>query len=445
LDFFDFCDITVEFKKKKTKIKKAWEKMSSSSSSTTTKNTWFDSVPEEPEDAIFGIKRAYEADTDERKLNLGIGAYRTEDGRPYVLRCVIAAEERMLALEKEGKLNKEYLPIDGLPDFRRVTAELMYGKESAVLAHNRLAAIQTISGTGAVRVGAEFLRRLGSPDVAVYLSDPTWGNHRKIMEHAGFAQVRTYAYYDDASRSINIDGMLADLGAAEAGSIVLLQPCAHNPTGLDPSEAQWASIAGVCEQRSLLPFFDCAYQGYASGCLTRDAFAVRLFAERGFRFLLAQSYSKNFGLYGERAGMLSAVCATAESAAAVASQLKSIARGMYSNPPKHGALIVNTVLNDDELRAQWIVELKSMAQRIADMRAALHAALVERKTPGDWSHITGQSGMFSYTGLTRTQVALLTEKYHIYLSGSGRISIAGLSAATVPYLADAIHDAVTNH
>lgn len=406
---------------------------------------WLSSVPGIPEDAIFALQRAYVADSHPSKLNLGIGAYRTSEGKPYTLGVVKHAEARILALQQEGKLDHEYLPIAGSDAFIQATLKLAYGDDSSLLREKRVAAVQAVSGTNALRLGFDFLRRHlpGEERPSVYISNPTWGNHRQLAVFSGFSSVKQYRYYDAAGHRIDFDGMLADLSAAPQGSIVVLQPCGHNPTGYDPTLDQWTAIADVVERAGLIPFFDNAYQGYASGDLINDGASLRLFAERGIAFLLAQSFSKNFGLYSERVGLFSIVCPSEEAAKHAFSQLQAIIRTNYSNPPKHGALIVTTILNDPELRAAWLAELKVMSGRILEMRNALFSALTTQGTPGDWSHIVSQIGMFSYTGLTAEQVKALTERFHIYLTADGRINVAGLSHDSVKYFSSSVHEVIT--
>ncbi|KXZ54146.1 hypothetical protein GPECTOR_5g245 [Gonium pectorale] len=399
-------------------------------------------VEQAPPDPIIGVTDAWRADPDPRKLNLGVGAYRTEEGKPYVLRAVREAETQMLA---DPASNHEYLPISGNADFCRLSRTLALGAGSAALQEGRVATVQALSGTGALRVGAEFLAQhlpASNPRV-VYLPSPTWGNHKTIFAKAGF-QVREYRYFDKASRGLDFGGMTADLSSAPPGAVLLLHACAHNPTGVDPSPEQWASLLQTTHDRQLLPFFDSAYQGFASGDLDADAASLRLFAASGMELVLAQSFAKNMGLYGERAGALSVVCRSKAVATRVESQLKLVIRPMYSNPPMHGAAIAARVMGDPRLNAMWKEELKGMADRIKAMRSALYRELTARNAPGDWSFVLKQIGMFSFTGMTRPQCELLVKKWHIHLTLDGRISMAGLSAATAPYLAEAIVDVVTS-
>ncbi|XP_048227947.1 aspartate aminotransferase, cytoplasmic [Ricinus communis] len=398
----------------------------------------FGNVVQAPEDPILGVTVAYNKDTSPNKLNLGVGAYRTEEGKPLVLNVVREAEQMLV---NDPSRIKEYLPIVGLADFNKLSAKLILGADSPAVQENRVATVQCLSGTGSLRVGGEFLAR-HYHQLTIYIPQPTWGNHPKIFTLAGLS-VKTYRYYDPATRRLDFQGLLEDLGAAPAGSVVLLHACAHNPTGVDPTTEQWEQIRQLIRSKAFLPFFDSAYQGFASGSLDADAQPVRMFVADGGECLVAQSYAKNMGLYGERVGALSIVCKTADVASRVESQLKLVIRPMYSNPPIHGASIVATILKDRDMYNEWTVELKAMADRIISMRQKLFDALSARGTPGDWSHIIKQIGMFTFTGLNSEQVAFMTKEYHIYMTADGRISMAGLSSKTVPHLADAIHAAVT--
>lgn len=398
----------------------------------------FANIVRAPEDPILGVTVAYNKDPSPNKLNLGVGAYRTEEGKPLVLNVVRRAEQ---ILVNDQSRVKEYLPITGLSDFNKLSAKLIFGADSPAIKENRVTTVQGLSGTGSLRVGAEFLAK-HYHELTIYIPLPTWGNHPKIFTLAGLS-VKTYRYYDPATRGLNFNGLLEDLNGARSGSIVLLHACAHNPTGVDPTADQWEQIRQLMRSKMLLPFFDSAYQGFASGNLDADAQSIRMFVADGGECLASQSYAKNMGLYGERVGAFSVVCGSADIAAKVESQLKLVIRPMYSNPPIHGASIVATILKDSDMYKEWTVELKAMADRIISMRKLLFDALQARGTPGDWSHIIKQIGMFTFTGLNAEQVAFMTKEYHIYMTSDGRISMAGLSSHTVPHLADAIHAAVT--
>jgi len=330
-------------------------------------------VQEAPPDPILNTTTAFKNDTDPKKINLGVGAYRTPAGKPYVLPVVIKAEEAVLGDLKDGKADKEYSTIDGPADLKKVCQALLFGDNAASIREGRIASTQALSGTGALRVVGEFIKKnLPAKSHIIYLSDPTWGNHDAIFKNAGL-EVRKYPYYKEDTRSLDFDKMIAALREVPIGASVLLHACAHNPTGVDPTEAQWGQIVDVCIARQLVPLMDSAYQGYASGSLEKDAFAVRLFESRGIEFTLCQSFAKNLGLYGERIGMVHVVCKTADFAAKVLSQLKIVVRPMYSNPPKHGANLVVKVLGDEARFNRWKVELKAMADRILEVRAMLRS------------------------------------------------------------------------
>ncbi|KAI8463047.1 MAG: aspartate aminotransferase [Monoraphidium minutum] len=407
-------------------------------------DSFFQAVVQAPADPILGISDAFMADKSPDKLNLGVGAYRTEEGKPLVLSAVIKAQ-RMIV--DDTSRNKEYQAIGGNAQFCALSAALAYGADFEGLRAGRVAVVQALSGTGALAVGGAFLARHYGGGRDIYLPVPTWGNHFGVFGSVGLI-TKTYRYYHAPTRALDYTGMLADLRVAEPGSIVLLHACAHNPTGVDPTPEQWRGILGVVIERGLLPFFDSAYQGFASGDLDRDAAALRLFAAARrpggapLEMLLAQSFAKNMGLYGERVGALSVVTSCAEVKGRVESQLKIVVRTMYSNPPIHGAAIAATVLANPALCAEWQAELAGMAGRIQAMRAALVAALRDAGAPGNWDHITSQIGMFSFTGLTKEQCILLRDKWHIYMTLDGRISMAGVNRARVRYLAEAIADAV---
>lgn len=388
-------------------------------------------VPQGPPDAILGLVTAFNEDPNPKKVSLSVGAYRDSAGKPFVLPSVKEAERRVI----EANMNKEYAGITGLPDFAKLAIRFALGADSPLLADGRVASVQTLSGTGACRVIGEFYSRFLGKGAPIYVPDPTWGNHIPIMRDAGL-EVRKYRYA--SGTKLDLDGMLQDLAEAPDGSAVMLHSCAHNPTGIDPSNEQWVQISKALKGRSLAVFFDSAYQGFASGDAEADAFAIRQFVKDGHSFALAQSFAKNFGLYGERVGLLSVVCADADEAKRVDSQLKLVIRPMYSNPPIHGARIVAAVLSDPELEAKWRAECKEMADRIIAMRAALRNALAAAGSTRDWSHVTDQIGMFCYSGMTKEQVARLRDEYSIYITGDGRISMAGVTDANVEYVAGAM-------
>lgn len=387
---------------------------------------------------VFAVMKDFTEDTNEKKVNLSVGAYRTDECKPWVLPVVRQTEKDMA---NDETLNHEYLPILGLESFSVAAMKLVLGDDCAAIKEGRTTSVQTLSGTGALRLCADTCHKLlGS--TTFYFSTPTWGNHKTIFLDAGFTEAKAYRYWDGATRGLDLEGMLADLSAAPPKSVVILHSCAHNPTGVDPTEDQWKQIADVIEKGSLIPVFDTAYQGFATGDLDKDAWPVRYFAGRGFEMMATQSFAKNFGLYNERVGNLTMVFKDSAVIAPVRSQITLIVRSSYSNPPNHGARIVSKVLNDPKLFEEWRGAIRIMSSRIKEMRDGLKARLEKLATPGTWDHITSQIGMFSYTGLSATQVKMLRDKYHIYLLSSGRINICGLTTHNIDYVAEAIHDAV---
>jgi len=405
-------------------------------------DTWIDSItkmPEAPADPILGTAILFRQDPNPVKINLGIGAYRDNDGKPYVLKAVRKAEE---IIAKDTKSDHEYLPIEGYQPFIDSARELLFGKDRPALKEGRITTVQTLSGTGALRVGAEFVAQW-FPGHSVYVSNPTWGNHQTVFERSRIPH-KAYRYWDAQKRGLNIEGMLADIRAAPARSIILLHGCAHNPTGVDPTREQWKQIADVVREKNHLAFFDVAYQGFATGDLEADAWSLRYFVDQGLPVVVCQSFAKNFGLYSERAGSFSVVCPNKKVAGVVLSQLKMIIRPMYSNPPAHGAKIVATVLTSPALYADWDQEMRGMSERIKTCRQLLVDELRALKTPGDWSHITSQIGMFSYTGLSVPQCRAMIKDWHVYLLENGRISMAGVNTKNVKHLAKAIDHVVRN-
>jgi len=385
----------------------------------------FDCVTAAPPIEVFQLGRDFQADTSPDKVSLGVGAYRTEEGKPWILPVVKKAENILAEKIEQESINHEYLPVLGLETFSTAATAMLLGEDSPALEEQRAFGVQCLSGTGALRNGAEFLKRIVGSNI-VYNSDPTWGNHGLIFKNSGFTEIRKYRYWDPVGKNLAWSGMLEDLAQAPAKSIIVLHACAHNPTGVDPTREQWKQIADLCEEKDLFPFFDCAYQGFASGCLDTDAWAVRYFVERGFELFCSQSFSKNFGLYNERAGNLTVVLKDQSNMINFKSQLTLIVRAMYSNPPAHGARIVDTVLANTELYKEWRECIKVMSSRIIDMRAGLRKRIEDLGTPGDWSHITTQIGMFSYTGLTEEMCIFLKKEKHLYLLKSGRISMCGV-------------------
>ncbi|KAK3274139.1 L-asparaginase 1, variant 2 [Cymbomonas tetramitiformis] len=383
-------------------------------------------VPQAPKDPILGITEKFLADEDPCKMNLGVGAYRTDQGKPVVLDCVREAEKRIA-----GNFNMEYLPIGGLKEFNDLSVKLAYGDECAAIAEARVASIQTLSGTGSCRLMADFMHKF-APDATVYIPSPTWANHHNIWRDANVAQT-SFRYYKPSTRGLDFEGMIEDIQTAPSGSFFLLHACAHNPTGVDPTSEQWSEISAVMKEKGHFPFFDMAYQGFASGDCVHDARAIRIFLDDGHQLGCSQSYAKNMGLYGQRVG-----CLTFE-ASAVESQMKAIARPMYSNPPVYGARIVTTVLGDEELKELWYKEVKGMADRIIHMRTLLRENLEGIGSSLPWNHVTDQIGMFCFSGLTPEQVDELANDHHIYMTRNGRISMAGVTSGTVGRLAEAMH------
>ena len=320
---------------------------------------------------------------------------------------------------------KEYSPIDGQAPNKELTQALIFGNNAPIVSSGRIASAQALSGTGSLRVAGDFIKTYLPDSKAIYLPDPSWGNHKAIFTKAGL-EVKTYPYWDAEQKNLNFAGMLQGIQSAPRGSIILLHSVAHNPTGIDPTTDQWKQVVEACKRGGLIPMIDNAYQGFASGCLDKDAAATRMFGDSGMEFFICQSFAKNMGLYGERVGMLHVVCSDKDIAAKVLSQLKLVIRPMYSSPPIHGAQLVNRILGDATLRSKWAGEVKGMADRINDMRGKLRSAIEKMGTPGQWNHITDQIGMFSFTGLSKNQCELLIDKWHIYLLKNGRISMAGV-------------------
>ena len=406
-------------------------------------------VVQAPPDAILGVAAAYRADPRKDKVNLSVGAYRDEKGRPYVLQCVRKAEAALV----KSQPGHEYLPIGGLESFNVGARVMAFGKDGDYYDHKNIATVQALSGTGALRLAGEFLRRwYHAPGTAarglaptVYLPTPTWGNHHAVFRDAGLG-VQTYRYFDARTGGVDIEGLLTDVRAAPAGSVFLFHACAHNPTGADPTPAEWERIRAACLERGHAVVFDSAYQGFASGDPERDAYALRLFARaRPRAMLLCQSFAKNLGMYGERVGALHVLCASADEAARVKSQVQTIVRPMYSSPPAWGARLASTVFASPELTADWAADMRRMASRIGDMRAALVAALRRAGSPRNWDHITRQIGMFSFTGLTKPQCASMLRDHAVYLTANGRISMAGLNPSNVDKVARAMHQATTDY
>jgi len=397
--------------------------------------SWWSGVEMGPPDPILGVSEAFKRDSNPTKMNLGVGAYRDDQGKPFVLPSVRKAENKILT----SNLNKEYAPIGGEPTYGNLSADLAFGDGNSITGEGRNVSVQCISGTGSLRVGANFLAKHFPGNKTVYLPKPSWGNHTPIFKHAGL-EVGSYRYYDPKTCGLDFAAACEDIKNIPENSIILLHACAHNPTGVDPRPEQWKELSQIIKDRKLYAFFDMAYQGFASGDVDYDAFAVRYFLEEGHNICLAQSYAKNMGLYGERAGCFTIVCQDKEEASRVNSQIKILIRPMYSNPPIHGARIVSEILSNAELKAEWLGDVKTMADRIISMRTKLKDGLAREGSTLNWNHITDQIGMFCFTGMTPEQVEQITKNHSVYLTKDGRISIAGISSTNVDYLAHAIHD-----
>ena len=384
-----------------------------------------------PRDPIMGVTEAFNADSNPRKANLGVGVYCDDSGKIPLLECVKRAEREIT----DQATPRGYLPIDGIAAYDREVRALLFGADADVIRSGRAVTVQALGGTGGLKIGADFLRRF-APGAQVWISDPSWENHRALFEQAGFT-VNAYPYFDPATRGLDFAAMLGAIERIPAGSIVLLHACCHNPTGVDPAPAQWERIVEAVRARGLLPFLDLAYQGFGDG-IDADAAVVRGFAATMGPLLVSTSFSKSFSLYGERIGAFSVVASDQDEAARVLSQLKRIIRANYSTPPTHGGQIVTTVLVSPELRALWEAELATMRDRIKLMRATLVEGLHERIPGADFRYMLAQRGMFSYTGLTQQQVQRLRDEFSVYAIDTGRICVAALNSRNADYVADAI-------
>lgn len=391
----------------------------------------FELIEVAPADPILGLNEAFQKDPNPAKINLSVGVYKDADGVTPVMPSVKAAEERLLTKET----TKSYLGIGGLPEYDRQVQCLMFGQDHSIVTESRAVTTQTPGGTGALRVAGDFIHRQ-LPKASIWLSKPTWANHPKIFQ-AAEVPVKEYAYLDAAGRNLEFNAMLAGLQNIPAGDVVLLHGCCHNPSGVDPDAEQWRQIAQCVAERKLVPLLDFAYQGFGRG-LNDDATGLRIMAEHADEMLIASSFSKNFGLYRERVGALTAVAKDAVAAAAVLSQLKLCIRANYSNPPAHGGAIVETILTDVELRSQWEAELAEMRDRINDMRRLFVDTMRQMAPQTDLSFLCDQQGMFSFSGLTPQQVDRLREESSIYIVRSGRINVAGITAMNVKSLCQAV-------
>ena len=391
----------------------------------------FEQIEAAPSDPILGLNAAFREDTRAEKINLSVGVYQDETGTTPTLASVSEAERRLAA---EGG-TKSYLPISGSPEYLTAVRELVFGQGHEVLESKRVAGAQSPGGTGALRIVGDFLKA-NLPGASLWLSNPTWPNHPNVFVAAGL-QVETFPYFDAAGNRLDFEAMMASIKGMPAGDAILLHGCCHNPTGVDPTTDQWTQIADAVYEQGLLPILDFAYQGFADG-IEEDAAGLRAFLRPQKELMVCSSFSKNFGLYRERVGALSIVSQDAQSTAAVQSQLNRVIRCNYSNPPAHGAAVVNCILRDDELRQSWVQEVAAMRDRINGMRQSLVDALAAAGVPGDYNFIKQQRGMFSFSGLTKTQVEQLREEHAIYIVGSGRINVAGLTPTNIGQVAEAI-------
>ncbi len=391
----------------------------------------FAAVEMAPRDPILGLNEQFNADPNPAKVNLGVGVYYDENGKLPLLQCVQAAEKMMVEAPKA----RGYLPIDGIAAYDKAVQGLVFGAESEPVSSGRVATVQAVGGTGGLKVGADFLKKI-APNARVLISDPSWENHRALFTQAGF-EVEAYPYYNAARRGIDFDGMLTALNVAPEGTVVVLHACCHNPTGYDLTPAQWDQVIAAVMQRKLIPFLDMAYQGFGQG-IVEDGAVIQKFVASGLDFFVSTSFSKSFSLYGERVGALSVLCATPEEAARVLSQLKIMIRTNYSNPPTHGAQVVATVLDTPALRTQWEEELAGMRRRIKQMRHALVDKLKAAGTKHDFGFVVDQVGMFSYSGLTKDQMVRLRDEFGVYGVDSGRICVAALNDRNIDYVAKAI-------
>lgn len=391
---------------------------------------FFESISLLPEDSILGLLKAFLADPNPNKVNLGIGAYKTADNHPLLLTCISKAE--MLLAKKQ--LFKEYLPIEGDEHFLRAALPIAFGNHSPLLASGVVFATQTVGGSGALRLGAEFLASAINP--VIYLSDPSWANHQQIFEKGGLT-VRTYPYYNHRDNTLRFDDLCAAIRKMPSGSTILLQSGCHNPTGLDLSFEQWKEISSLLKKHNILPFFDMAYQGFKTN-VESDAQPLRYFIDQGHELLVAYTFSKNFGVYGERIGFLAAVTHDPDDAIRVGSQIKHLIRSNYSNPPIHGSRLIATVLTSPELTLEWTEELKNMQGRIVEMRRALMASLMIKAEHKDFSYMNNQSGFFTFCGLDQHMVNRLKKEKSLYIPINGRINIAALNTQNLEYVAEAL-------
>lgn len=386
-----------------------------------------------PPDPIIGLTEAFNKDTSPKKVNLGVGVYQDSDGTVPIMNVVRQAEARWLEQEN----TKNYLPIDGLAAYNREVQVLLFGADSQIIAEGRAVTVQALGGTGALKIGADFIRRF-LPDSEVWISMPSWENHRMLFESAGF-KVNQYPYFDPETHGLDFSGMTESLKKLPAGSVVVIHACCHNPSGVDLSKEQWKIVVDLCHAGGLIPFLDFAYQGFGGG-LDEDAFPIRIISESGIPCLIANSFSKSFALYRERVGALTIVTSSADESKRVLTQVKRVIRTNYSNPASHGAQLVGAILSDEVLRSQWETELAGMRERIRKMRTLFVNSLREKGVEQDFSFIEQQSGMFSFSGLSADQVKELREKYSLYIVGSGRICLAAINENNIGYICESIAD-----
>ncbi len=390
--------------------------------------SFFDTVDLLPEDPILGITALFQAHKNPKKVNLGIGAYQNAQGKPFVLQSVKKAEAQILQTSR----NKEYLPIAGNPEYITQALRLLFGNTSPFLNSPCIFAAQTLGGSGALSLGSEFIaQEFGNK---IFISNPSWSNHKGLLSRSGL-KVETYPYYDELHHQLDFKGMCACIRHMPPGSVILLQPCCHNPTGMDLSMEQWQILSDLIHEQRVFPFFDLAYQGFSQS-LDEDAQPIRTFAQQGHLMMVAQSFSKNFGLYGERVGVLSIITRQAETVKKIASHIKLLIRQNYSNPPRHGAAIISTILQDPLLRQEWILEVEEMKSRIQEMRTRLFKGLSQKCPHHDFTFLTNQRGMFSYTGINEAQAVKLREDYGIFMALKGRINVAGLTSENLDYVID---------
>lgn len=398
----------------------------------------FSDATQDPPIEVFELTRSFNEDNHPNKVNLGVGSYKDDNSKPWVLPVVRTVEHQ---ISNDMTLNHEYLPVLGLPEFTSAAVKLILGSESPAVVNNLAFGVQSLSGTGALKIGFDFLARNGYK--IMYVSNPTWGNHNLMARTAGFT-VKSYRYYSAATKSLDFDGLKADLEAAPENSVILLHGCAHNPSGMDLNLEQWTFLSNLFKQKKLFPFFDTAYQGFCSGDVDKDASAIRLFVQEGHELFVAQSFAKNMGLYNERCGNFTVVVNNSELIPRLKSQLTTVVRSNYSNPPAHGARIAAAILNNKALNDEWRENLKTMSSRMNNMRQLLYQKLNILSTPGNWDHILRSVGLFCFTGLNERQCNYLIKEYHIYLLRDGRINISALTTSNIDYVSNAIYDVVTS-